>query len=214
MSPIRTTWKFERALVAQGYQRIAGVDEVGMGCLAGPVVAAAVILRPETRIDFIRDSKTLSVGQRERLAEHIRRKAVAWAIGEASPAEIAALNLHWADVEAMKRALAELEPSPDAVLSDAYRIPGLPCFHEAVIKGDRKVRSIAAASILAKVHRDALMRELDLQYPGYGFAIHKGYATKAHQRALRKLGPCPIHRASFAPVRERLSLSRSSTLAR
>lgn len=200
MSPIRTTWKYERALVAQGYQLIAGVDEVGMGCLAGPVVAAAVILPPEVRIDFIRDSKTLSAPQRERLAARIKTKAVAWAIGEASPEEIRVLNLHWAAVEAMKRALAGLSARPDSVLSDAYRIPGLACYHEPVIKGDRKVRSIAAASIVAKVHRDALMVALDRKFPGYGFAVHKGYATRFHRRALVKLGPCPIHRPSFTPV--------------
>jgi ribonuclease HII len=201
MSPLRTTWRYERTLWAQGYQRIAGTDEVGMGCLAGPVVAAAVILPPEVRIDFIRDSKTLSARQRERLAARIKEKAIAWATGEATPEEIAALNLHWAAVEAMKRAIAALDPAPDAVLADAYRIPGLSCAHEAMIKGDQKVRSIAAASIVAKVHRDALMVELDHQHPGYGFAVHKGYGTKVHQRALRRLGPCPIHRPSFEPVR-------------
>lgn len=181
-----------------------------MGCLAGPVIAAAVILPPEVRIDFIRDSKTLSASQRVRIAHHIRRKAVAWAIGEASPEEIRILNLHWAAVEAMKRALAALQPPPDAVLSDAYRIPDLPWHHEAVIKGDRKVRSIAAASIVAKVHRDALMKELDAQYPGYGFAVHKGYSTAVHKEALARLGPCPIHRPSFEPVRERLLVRTGS----
>lgn len=204
VSPLRTTWSFERALWARGFQRVAGVDEVGMGCLAGPVIAAAVILPPEIRIDYVRDSKALTELQRGRLAEAITKKAIAWGIGEASPEEIRVLNLHWAAVEAMKRALAELATPPDAVLSDAYQIPGLPCFHEPVIKGDRKVRSIAAASILAKVHRDALMVALDTAYPGYGFAKHKGYSTRAHKRALKKLGPCPVHRPSFEPVRARL----------
>lgn len=202
MSLPRATWRFERALWASGYCLIAGTDEVGMGCLAGPVVAAAVILPPEIRIDFIRDSKTLTERQRTRLAQQIRAKAVAWGIGEASPEEIASLNLHWAAVEAMRRALSTLQPPPDAVLTDAYRIPGLTGYHEAVIKGDQKVRSIAAASIVAKVHRDALMQQLDRTYPGYGFAIHKGYATAEHRKALRRLGACPIHRPSFAPVRE------------
>lgn len=200
MAPIRTTWRNERTLWKCGYARIAGVDEVGMGCLAGPVVAAAVILPPEVRIDYVRDSKTLTALQRGRLAELIKRKAIAWALGEASPQEIQVLNLHWAAVEAMKRALAALQPPPDAVIVDAYRIPGLPWHHEAVIKGDQKVRSVAAASIVAKVQRDALMVEMDRQYPGYGFATHKGYATPTHQRALRNLGPCPIHRPSFEPV--------------
>ena len=201
MAPLRTTWKFERSLWAGGYHRIAGVDEVGMGCLAGPVIAAAVILPAEVRIDCIRDSKMLTALQRQHLAQQIRKRAVAWAVGEATPHEIATLNLHWAAVEAMKRALAGLSPAPDAVLSDAYRIPGLTCYHEPIIKGDRKVRSIAAASIVAKVHRDALMRELDAQYPGYGFAVHKGYATAFHKEALARLGPCAVHRPSFEPVR-------------
>ncbi|MDP3685281.1 MAG: ribonuclease HII, partial [bacterium] len=158
MSPLRVTWRNERILWNQGYRFVAGTDEVGMGCLAGPVIAAAVILPKEVRIDLIRDSKTLSALQRVRLALLIRKKAIAWAVGEASPDEILRLNLHWAAVEAMKRALRALTPPPDAVLSDAYRIPDLPWHHEAIIKGDRKVRSIAAASIVAKVHRDALMQ--------------------------------------------------------
>ncbi len=199
--PPRATWRQERVLFAQGYRFIAGTDEVGMGCFAGPVIAAAVILPLEVRIDSVRDSKTLTASQRERLADVIRKKAVTWAIGESSPSEIAMLNLHWAAVEAMKRAITQLTPAPDAVLVDAYRIPGLPCIQQAIIKGDQKVRSIAAASIVAKVHRDALMQELDRQYPGYGFSVHKGYGTKGHQEALRRLGPCPIHRQSFAPVR-------------
>lgn len=214
MSLPRATWRFERALWASGHRLVAGCDEVGMGCLAGPVIAAAVILPPEVRIDFIRDSKTLTRLQRERLADHIQRKAVAWALGEATPAEIASLNLHWAAVEAMKRALQALHPPPDSVLSDAYHIPGLPYRNDPVIKGDQKVRSIAAASIIAKVHRDALMTELDATYPHYGFAGHKGYATREHQRALQKLGPCPIHRPSFAPVRIRLARSPAPALAR
>lgn len=213
MPPLRATWRLERLLWARSYTAIAGVDEVGMGCLAGPVIAAAVILPPEIRIDSIRDSKTLSAKQRERLSARIQKKAVAWAIGAATPAEILTLNLHWAAVEAMKRALAALQPPPDAVLVDAYRIPGLTWHHEAVIKGDQKVRSIAAASIIAKVHRDALMVKLDQQYPGYGFALHKGYGTKAHQRALQALGPCPIHRPSFAPVRAQIARFHHPPLA-
>lgn len=213
MAPLRTTWRYERALWVRGFTAIAGVDEVGLGSLAGPVIAAAVILPAEVRIDSVRDSKTLSPLQRARLAAIIRQKAVAWAIGEASPEEIRVLNLHWAAVEAMKRALAALQPPPDAVLVDAYRIPGLPWHHEAVIKGDQKVRSVAAASIVAKVHRDALMTELDRHYPEYGFAVHKGYATRVHRHALKKLGPCPIHRPSFAPVRVQLARFSPSVLA-
>lgn len=216
MAPLRTTWHFERRLAEEGYRAIAGVDEVGIGCLAGPVIAAAVILPFGARIDHVRDSKALSARRRTELAAIIRKKAVAWAIGEASLEEIRTLNVHWAAVEAMKRALAGLQPPPDAVLVDAYRIPGLPMHHEPVIRGDQKVRSIAAASIVAKVHRDALMVELDHQYPGYGFAVHKGYGTKVHQRALRRLGPCAIHRPSFAPVRQRMiqAMVRSRQSAR
>jgi ribonuclease HII len=208
MAPPRATWRFERALCLKGHHLVAGVDEVGMGCLAGPVIAAAVILPLNVRIDHVRDSKTLSALQRTRLAAKIQNTAVAWTIGEASPEDIRTLNLHWAAVEAMKRALAALRPPPDAVLVDAYRIPGLPWHHEAIIRGDQKVRSIAAASIIAKVHRDRLMVKFDQQYQGYGFAVHKGYATKEHQRTLRKLGPCAIHRPSFEPVRQQLERAR------
>ena len=201
MSPIRTTWHYERSWWDRGYVSIAGVDEVGMGCLAGPVIAGAVILQPNTRIDFIRDSKLLTAMMRETLAEKIRRTAVAWGIGEATPEEISALNLRNAGLLAMRRALEALSKTPDAVLVDAFHIPSIAQPQEAITKGDRKVRSIAAASIVAKVHRDALMTELDRQHPGYGFAVHKGYGTEEHRRALTTLGPSPIHRPSFAPVR-------------
>lgn len=214
MAPLRVPWRYERTLWSQGYQRIAGTDEVGMGCLAGPVIAAAVILPTDKRIDLVRDSKTLTGQQRDRIAVQIRRYAIAWAIGEASPEEIATLNLHWASVTAMRRALEQLTPAPDAVLTDAYQIPNLPWYHEAIIKGDQKVRSIAAASIVAKVHRDTLMKRLDQEHPGYGFAQHKGYGTKVHQEALQRLGACSIHRPSFAPVRVQLARLHAPTLAR
>lgn len=204
MSPIRTTWRYERFWWDRGYVSIAGVDEVGMGCLAGPVIAGAVILEPHARIDFIRDSKLLAARMREELAEKIQRTAVAWGIGEATPEEISALNLRNAGLLAMRRALEALARVPDVVLVDAFRIPHIKQPQEAIIKGDRKVRSIAAASIVAKVHRDALMTKLDRQYPGYGFAVHKGYGTAEHRRALTTLGPSPIHRPSFAPVRAML----------
>lgn len=194
MSPIRTTWRWERNLLAKGYQLIAGVDEVGMGCLAGPVAAAAVILKPETRIDFIRDSKTLTDKQRRCLAEKIKQKAIAWGIGEATIEEIASLNLRRAAIEAMRRAIVALRPSPEAVLIDAFRIPKLNFYQEAIIKGDQKVRSIAAASIVAKVYRDDLMTKLDKIHPGYGLAIHKGYATAKHRQAIKELGLSAIHR--------------------
>jgi len=173
-----------------------------VGCLAGPVVAAAVILRPDTDIELLRDSKKLSESQREKTAEKIKEQAIAWAIGSASVEEITQLNIRGADFLAMKRALAQLKFVPDAVLSDGFRIPELTTYNEAIIKGDQKSRSIAAASIVAKVFRDSLMREYEAQFPGYGFAKHKGYGTKMHCDALSKFGPCSIHRMTFAPVRE------------
>ncbi len=200
MTPVRATFELERELWGKGFRSVAGVDEVGMGCLAGPIITAAVILPVEVRIDLLRDSKTLSAKQREKIAEEIKAKAVSWSIGEATLDDISKLNLHWADIEAMKKALASLTVQPDAVLSDGFEIPGLACYHKAIIKGDRKSRSIAAASIIAKVHRDSLMNDFEQQYPGYGFAQNKGYGTKVHLEALQKNGPCPIHRQSFAPV--------------
>lgn len=201
MSPPRATWRLERVLWARGHRLIAGTDEVGLGCLAGPVVAAAVILTPGRGPKQLRDSKTLSAPQRERLVEDIRRRAVAWSIGVASVEEIATLNIYRAGIAAMQRAVAALTVPPDAVLSDARTLPGLSCHHEAIVHGDQRVASIAAASIIAKVYRDALMRILDAQFPGYGLARHKGYATRTHLDALRALGPSPVHRSTFAPVR-------------
>lgn len=201
MASIRATYQFERELWKKGFQFIAGVDEVGMGCLAGPLIAAAVILPVEIRIDFLRDSKTLSHKQRKPLSIEIKEKAIAWGIGSASPEEIETLNLHQADLVAMKRALTNLQTRPDAVLSDGFKIPNLDCYHRWIIKGDQKSRSIAAASIVAKVFRDELMEKYDQEFPGYGFAKHKGYGTKEHLNALRELGVCPIHRQSFEPVR-------------
>jgi len=200
MTLIQATFEFESELWNKGCKFVAGVDEVGMGCLAGPVVAAAVILKPDTEIDLLRDSKKLSESQREKTAEKIKEQAVTWAIGSASVEEITELNIRGADFLATKRALAQLNFAPDAVLSDGFQIPGLPVFNKAIIKGDQKSKSIAAASIIAKVFRDALMREYEVQFPGYGFAKHKGYGTKVHCEALSKLGPCPIHRPTYAPV--------------
>jgi len=200
-SNINATFEYEEALWAKGLNVVAGVDEVGMGCLAGPVVAGVVILKSETKIDLLRDSKKLSESQREKTAKIIKEQAVAWAIGSASVEEITKLNIRGADFLAMKRALAQLNVAPDAVLSDGFRIPGLSIYNEAIIKGDQKSKSIAAASIIAKVFRDSLMREYETQFPGYGFAQHKGYGTKTHCDALSKLGPCPIHRPTYEPVR-------------
>ncbi len=180
---------------------IAGVDEVGRGPLAGPVIACAVILDPECPIDGLRDSKRLSSARRQILAEHIREQALAHAVGRAEPEEIDRLNILQASLLAMQRAVHALEVRPRRVLVDGNHCPELPMPCQAVVKGDDRVPAIAAASILAKVIRDAEMVELDRRHPGYGLAGHKGYPTRAHLEALVRLGPSPIHRRSFAPVR-------------
>lgn len=180
---------------------VAGVDEVGRGPLAGPVVTAAVILDPEHPIDGLMDSKKLSESRREQLAELIKEYAITWSIGRAEVEEIDDINILQATMLAMQRAVAGLSPVPDHVLIDGNRCPYLPCPAEAIIKGDGLVPAISAASILAKVTRDHEMVEMDTQYPGYGLASHKGYPTKAHIDALTKLGITPIHRRSFGPVR-------------
>ena len=198
------TFAEERRLIAEGYSRIAGVDEVGAGCLAGPVFAAAVVLPLDSRIGLIRDSKLLSANQRERVVEDIERKAVAWAVGMASPAEIDEINIRQACALAMRRAVAALGKAPEFVLVDGYGVPGFPCPHKSIVKGDRLVKSIAAASIVAKVARDAFMADMDVLFPGYGFADHKGYATEPHREALVRLGPCPLHRRSYEPVRAQM----------
>jgi len=180
---------------------VAGVDEVGRGPLAGPVVTAAVILDPARPITGLADSKQLSEGRREALAEIIMNQALAWSIGRAEVEEIDALNILQATLLAMQRAVAGLTPAPHHVLVDGNRCPVLPCTAEAIIKGDGLIPAISAASIIAKVSRDREMVELDARYPGYGLAGHKGYPTKAHVAALQSLGVTPIHRRSFAPVR-------------
>ena len=186
------------------YQLIAGVDEVGRGPLAGPVVAAAVILDPKRPIEGLADSKALSEKKREELAVLIRERAVAWALGRAENEEIDTINILQASLLAMRRAVLALRPPPEFALIDGNRCPELPCPADAIIKGDATVAVISAASILAKVSRDREMVELDEQYPGYGFAGHKGYPTKAHILALSKLGVTPIHRRSFGPVKKYL----------
>lgn len=195
------TFKEECILIEAGFSRIAGVDEVGAGCLAGPVFAAAVILPTNSRIALIRDSKLLSGAQRDRVVRDIERKSVAWAIGMASPAEIDDVNVRQACALAMRRAVEALGEPPQYVLVDGYGVPGFPCPHKSIVKGDRLVKSIAAASIIAKVARDAFMADMDALYPGYGFAEHKGYATETHRTALTRLGPCALHRRSYEPVR-------------
>lgn len=179
---------------------IAGVDEAGRGPLAGPVTAAAVILDPARPIIGLADSKKLSPARRERLAEEIRAKSLAWALGRADIAEIDRLNILQAALLAMQRAVAALSVAPDKVLVDGNRCPKLVCPCAAIVKGDASVPAISAASILAKVARDAELRDLHDRYPQYDFARHKGYPTAAHLAALRRHGPCPEHRRSFAPV--------------
>lgn len=179
---------------------VAGVDEAGRGPLAGPVTAAAVILGPEA-LPGLADSKVLAPARRERLAQRIRAEALAWAVAEASVAEIDRLNILGATLLAMQRAVASLGRPPGQVLVDGDRCPRFACPAEAVIGGDASVAAISAASILAKQARDAVMIALDEAYPGYGFARHKGYGTVEHLNRLRCLGPSPVHRRSFAPVR-------------
>jgi ribonuclease HII len=181
-----------------------GVDEAGRGPLAGPVVAAAVILPPGTSLSGLNDSKKLSPRQRERLAAEIRTTALAWAVAEASAAEIDEWNILRATLRAMARAVAALPVTPDEVRVDGNQAPALAVPVRTIIGGDALEPAIMAASILAKTHRDARLVALDARYPEYGFARHKGYGTAAHLAALARLGPCPEHRRSFAPVRAAL----------
>ncbi len=181
---------------------IAGIDEAGRGPLAGPIVAAAVILDPGQPIEGLRDSKLLSALQRERLAEAIRTRALAWAVAEAGVAEIDRLNILRATLVAMARAVAALGVAPEEAWVDGDRCPELPCPTRAIVGGDRDVAAISAASILAKTARDAMLVELDTRYPLYGFAQNKGYSTREHLAALAQHGPCPEHRRSFEPVRQ------------
>lgn len=190
----------ENALRRLGFALVAGVDEVGRGCLAGPVVAAAVILDPARHIAGLADSKLLSARARERIGGRVRRDAVAWAIAEVEPAEIDRLNIHQASLEAMRRAVMALAPLPDLVLVDAFRIPRLPMAQRGVVHGDRRCSAVAAASIIAKVHRDGGMLRLHHDDPRYGFERHKGYATAAHLAALARFGYSPAHRRSFRPA--------------
>lgn len=180
---------------------LCGVDEAGRGPLAGPVVAAAVILPPGASLPGLNDSKKLSPSRRERLAAEIRATALAWAVAEASASEIDEWNILRATLRAMARAVAALPLVPDEVLVDGNRAPTLEVPVRTIIGGDALEPAIMAASILAKTHRDARLVALDRRYPGYGFARHKGYGTAAHLAALARLGPCPEHRRSFAPVR-------------
>ena len=188
--------EFERQNEEKGY--ICGIDEVGRGPLAGPVVAGAVILPPNCDILYLNDSKQLSEKKREELYDIIMEKAIAVGIGAATPARIDEINILQADYEAMAQAVGKLTVKPDVLLIDAVHIPQLEAYEQiSIIKGDAKSVSIAAASIVAKVTRDRLMKELDAQYPAYGFAQNKGYGSAEHIAALKKYGPCPLHRRSF-----------------
>ena len=189
----------ENALRRSGFSHVAGVDEVGRGCLAGPVVAAAVVLDPTRHIRGISDSKLVPAAERERLFERIVRHAVAWAVASADPREIDDLNIHQASLKAMQRAVLALVPVPDMVLVDAFRVPELPMPQRGVPHGDRRCSAIAAASIIAKVTRDREMQALHLRDPRYGFDRHKGYATAAHIDAVARFGYSDAHRRSFRP---------------
>lgn len=182
--------------------RVAGVDEAGRGPLAGPVVAAAVILDANNPIAGLDDSKRLSASRRERLFDEIQQKALAWSVAYASVEEIDNINILQATMLAMQRAVDALQPAAEHALIDGNRCPQLSCPVRAIIKGDSRVAAISAASIMAKVTRDREMQLLDVMYPGYGLAQHKGYPSKAHIEALQLLGASPVHRRSYAPVRK------------
>lgn len=203
---LRKMLRFEQALWSAGTLHVAGVDEAGMSPLAGPVYAGAVVFAPGTRIADVDDSKKLSPEERERLALEIKAVAVAWSVGIATVEDIDTINIYWAGLLAMRRAVEGLCVSPQHLLIDARRLKDLAVPQERIVKGDARSLSIAAASILAKTARDAHMRELDVAYPGYGFARHKGYPVKEHVAALARLGASPVHRRSFDPVRVALGL--------
>ncbi len=207
---MRGLWRTERELRSQGFVHIAGVDEAGRGPIAGPVVAAAAIFRENCRLPGLRDSKLLKPDDRERLFDLIHKKAVTVGVGVADARMVDRLNVLEAAHLAMSEAIGRLDPQPDLLLVDGRGLPGAGFPQRAIVGGDRTCASIAAASIVAKVTRDGMMRELEEAYPGYGFGQHKGYGTRDHLERLLELGPCPIHRRSFAPVRaaqqERLRL--------
>ena len=189
----------ENALRRAGFMYVAGVDEVGRGCLAGPVVAAAVVLHPDRHIPGVCDSKAVPAVERERLYEKIIAHAVAWGVAAADPIEIDRINIHQASLRAMQRAVLSLAPLPDIVLVDAFCVPDLPMAQRGVLHGDRRCSAIAAASIVAKVTRDRQMLELHSRDPRYGFDRHKGYATADHLNAVARFGYSEVHRRSFRP---------------
>jgi ribonuclease HII len=199
MSRPRASRTVENEVRRLGYVHVAGVDEVGRGCLAGPVVAGAVVLHADRYVAGVADSKVLTADERERLFEEIVRAAVGWHVAIVDAAEIDRINIHRASLEAMRQAVLALNPLPGLVLVDAFRIPGLSMAQRPVIGGDRRCTAIAAASILAKVTRDRLMCELHVHDPRYGFDRHKGYATKAHLAAVDRFGYSNVHRRTFRP---------------
>jgi len=199
MVKVRAFRTLENSFRRMGFNHVAGVDEVGRGCLAGPVVAAAVVLNPERDVPRVCDSKTVTALERERLYLSITRAAVAWGVAAAEPEEIDSINIHQASLRAMQRAVLLLAPSPDCVLVDAFRIPDLLMAQRAVIHGDSRCTAIAAASIIAKVTRDRMMQELHVRDPRYGFDRHKGYATRDHLDAVARFGYSDVHRRSFRP---------------
>ena len=203
---LRNLLRYENRLWERGVTFVAGVDEAGMAPLAGPVVAAACILPRDYRPRGVDDSKKLDAAERERLALDIKKNAISWAVGRAEVGEIDRLNIYWAGILSLRRAVLGLHQRPEHLLIDARRIRDLDIPQDGIVHGDALSLTIAAASILAKTTRDALMARMDEEYPGYGFARHKGYPTPDHVAALRERGACAIHRRSFGPVREVLGL--------
>lgn len=199
MVKIRAYRTLENALRRMGFVYVAGCDEVGRGCLAGPVVASAVVLDPDRYIPRICDSKTVTALERDRLYERITREAVCWSVVGVEPTEIDRINIHQASLRAMQRAIMALTPLPDMVLVDAFRVPDLPMAQRGVVNGDTRCTAIAAASIVAKVTRDRAMLELHGRDPRYGFDRHKGYATRDHLDAMERFGYSDAHRRSFRP---------------
>jgi ribonuclease HII len=199
MVRVRAMRTLENAVRRWGFYRVAGCDEVGRGCLAGPVVAGAVILDPECHIPGLADSKTITAAERERLNDLITRKALAWSVAWADPEEIDTINIHQASLQAMRRAVLAIAPLPDIVLVDAFRIPDLDIAQRGVLHGDRRCAAIAAASIVAKVTRDRQMMNHHERDPRYGYDHHKGYATAEHRAAVERYGYSPLHRRSFRP---------------
>lgn len=208
---LRRMLSFEQPLWTSGLAHVAGVDEAGVSPLAGPIAAGAVILPVGCKLVGVDDSKKLDSETRERLAVEIKSVAVAWHVAFAEPEEVDQHNPYWAGILAMKRAVLGLSTPPQHLLIDARRIKEIDLPQDAIVKGDELSLSIAAASILAKTTRDALMVELDARYPGYGFAGHKGYPVKSHVEALLRLGPCPVHRRSFEPVRRAMGIAPVQT---